>query len=191
MFLHYPVEIGYTYQKFIAPYVSVYDIQVTRMEKRISLVTVGGTFDVLHKGHWFLLEEAYRIGEKILIGLTTDDFVRKMRKSHTVDCYDKRMSELTRFITERKLGERTLVVPISDKFGPTIGERPHSNDIEGILVSEETEPGAEEINLIRVQEGKRPLLIIVVKMVLADDGKPISSTRIRKQEVDRFGKLIG
>ena len=177
MFLHYPVEIGYTYQKFKAPYVSVYDIQVTRMEKRISLVTVGGTFDVLHKGHWFLLEEAYRIGEKILIGLTTDDFVRKMRKSHTVDCYDKRMSELTRFITERKLGERTLVVPISDKFGPTIGERPHSNDIEGIL--------------IRVQEGKRPLLIIVVKMVLADDGKPISSTRIRKQEVDRFGKLIG
>ena len=161
------------------------------MEKRISLITVGGTFDVLHKGHWFLLEEAYMLGEKILIGLTTDKFVKSMRKSHPVDCYDKRFTELTKFIAERKLGERTIIVPISDKYGPTIGNRPHSDEIEGILVSEETEQGAEAINQIRVDEGKKPLLIIVVKMVMADDGKPISSTRIRKQEVDRFGKLIG
>jgi pantetheine-phosphate adenylyltransferase len=58
-------------------------------------------------------------------------------------------------------------------------------------VSEETEPGALEINRRRVKLGKRPLLIVVFKMILAQDGKPISSTRIRRQEVDRFGRLIG
>jgi pantetheine-phosphate adenylyltransferase len=35
------------------------------------------------------------------------------------------------------------------------------------------------------------MLIIVVSMVLAEDGKPISSTRIRRQEVDRYGRLVG
>jgi phosphopantetheine adenylyltransferase len=87
--------------------------------------------------------------------------------------------------------ERADIVSIDDRFGPTVGGDPLSDEIEGVVVSEETEPGAEEINRIRVKEGKRPLLIVVVSMVLADDGKPISSTRIRRQEVDRYGRLIG
>jgi pantetheine-phosphate adenylyltransferase len=44
---------------------------------------------------------------------------------------------------------------------------------------------------MRVSKGRRPLLMFVVKMILADDGKPITSTRIRRQEVDRYGRLIG
>lgn len=90
-------------------------------------------------------------------------------------------------MAERGLEARTEIVPIDDPYGPTI----ESNRIEGIIVSEETEPGAIEINQLRVKRGKRPLLIVVFKMILAEDGKPISSTRIRKQEVDRFGRLIG
>ena len=79
------------------------------------------------------------------------------------------------------------MVPLKDPFGPTID----SNDIEGIIVSEETEPAAEVINQMRVDRGLRPLLMFVITMVLAEDGKPISSTRVRRQEVDRYGRLIG
>ena len=78
-------------------------------------------------------------------------------------------------------------MPLDDPFGPTID----SDDLEGIVVSEETEVGAEAINKLRVERGKKPLLIFVITMVLADDGKPITSTRVRKQEVDRYGHLIG
>ena len=161
------------------------------MEKRIPLVTIGGTFDVLHKGHWVILEEAFNVAEQVLIGLTTDDFVRRMKKSHPVDCYDKRLEELEKFLNEKAFRERAEIVPIDDRFGPTIGDSSPRFEIDGIVVSEETEPGAEEINKIRVKEGKKPLLIVVVSMVLAEDGKPISSTRIRRQEVDRYGRLIG
>ena len=64
------------------------------MEKLISVVTVGGTFDVLHKGHWFLLEEAFNVAERVLIGLTTDRFVIRMGKSPPVDVYGGRREEL-------------------------------------------------------------------------------------------------
>jgi cytidyltransferase-like protein len=164
---------------------------VAHVEKLIPLVTIGGTFDVLHKGHWFILEESFNVADRVLIGLTTDDFVRSMKKSHLVDCFEKRLKELKRFLGEKDFLERSEITSISDRFGPTVGENPRSDEIGGIVVSEETEPGAEEINRIRVREGKKPLLIVVVSMVLADDGEPISSTRIRRQEVDRYGRLIG
>ena len=167
------------------------DLGVARLEKLISVVTVGGTFDVLHKGHCLLLEEAFDVAERVLIGLTTDRFVARMRKSHPVEVFGERRAELEGWLESREFMGRAEIIPLDDRYGPTIGNRPRSNVIEGILVSEETEPGAEEINRIRVAEGKRPLLIVVVTMVMADDGIPISSTRIRRQEVDRHGRLVG
>jgi len=164
---------------------------LAQLEKLISVVTVGGTFDVLHKGHWFLLEEAFNVADRVLIGLTTDRFVARMGKSHPVEAYGERRAELEAWLDTRGFLERAEIVAIDDRYGPTVGDRPRSGEIEGILVSEETEPGAEEINQIRVSEGKKPLLIVVVTMVMADDGVPISSTRIRRQEVDRYGHLVG
>ncbi len=157
------------------------------MAQRLKVVSVGGTFDVMHKGHWFLLEEAFQVGDRVIIGITTDEFAGRLKKEHKVDCYEKRFGDVVSFLKERGLLERADIVPLEDPYGPTI----NGSDIEAIVVSEETEPTAEEINRIRVGKGKRPLLMFVINMVLAEDGKPISSTRIRRQEVDRYGRLIG
>lgn len=157
------------------------------VDKRLRIVSVGGTFDVLHKGHWFLLEEAFKVSDRVVIGLTTEKFAKELHKPHKIDCYTKRLADLRMFLVERGLINRADIIPLSDPYGPTI----ESSDIEGIVVSEETEPRAEEINVLRVEKGKRPLLIFCIMMVLAEDGMPISSTRIRKQEVDRYGVLVG
>ena len=154
---------------------------------RLSWVSVGGTFDVMHKGHWFLLEETFNVGDKAVVGITSDDFVASMRKKHDVESYENRLKEVKEFLKEKGFMDRAEIVPLTDPFGPTID----SDEIEGIVVSEETEVTAEVINKMRVERGKKPLLIFVITMVLADDGKPISSTRVRKQEVDRHGHLIG
>ena len=154
---------------------------------RLSWVSVGGTFDVMHKGHWFLLEETFNVGDMAVVGITTDEFVKSMKKHHKVDTYENRVKDVKEFLKEKGYLDRAKIVPLNDPFGPTID----SDEIEGIIVSEETEVTAEVINKMRVERGKKPLLIFVITMVLADYGKPISSTRVRKQEVDRYGRLIG
>ncbi len=154
---------------------------------RLKWVSVGGTFDVMHKGHWFLLEETFSVGDKAVVGVTTDEFVTSMKKHHEVDTYENRLKDVREFLREKGYLDRAEIVPLHDPYGPTID----SDKIEGIVVSEETEVTAEVINEMRVERGKKPLLIFVITMVLADDGKPISSTRVRKQEVDRYGRLIG
>ena len=154
---------------------------------RLNWVSVGGTFDVMHKGHWFLLEETFNVGDKAVVGITSDEFVTSMKKKHKVASYEDRLEDVKEFLQEKNFLDRAEIVPLNDPFGPTID----SDEIEGIVVSEETEVTAEIINQRRVEKGKKPLLIFVITMVLADDGKPISSTRVRKQEVDRHGRLIG
>ena len=156
-------------------------------EQRVKAISVGGTFDVMHKGHWLLLEEAFKVADRVLIGISTDEFAASLKKPHVIDPYDKRLQDVKDFLAERRLLDRATFFPLNDPYGPTID----NGGLEAIIVSEETEPRAEEINQIRVSKGKRPLLMFVLKMILAEDGKPISSTRVRRQEVDRYGRLIG
>jgi len=154
---------------------------------RLKWVSVGGTFDVMHKGHWFLLEETFNVGERAIVGVTTDEFAATLKKQHEIDSYENRRRDVENFLEEKGYWGRAEIVPLNDPFGPTVD----SDILEGIIVSEETEVTAEVINRMRVDQGRKPLLIFVITMVLADDGKPISSTRVRRQEVDRYGRLIG
>ena len=78
------------------------------------------------------------------------------------------------------------VVPLEDPYGTTI----YDGDFEAIVVSAETEPTAVKINEIRISKGMKPLDIVVVSFVLAYDGNPISSTRIRSGEINNRGYLI-
>jgi pantetheine-phosphate adenylyltransferase len=52
------------------------------MKAKFKVAAVGGTFDELHKGHRALLMKAFEVGEKVLIGLCLDEFVKSMRKPH-------------------------------------------------------------------------------------------------------------
>ncbi len=131
------------------------------------------------------MEEAFKVADRVLIGLTTDEFAKKLH-DHYFDPFEKRYSALKRFLEERGYSDRAEIIPINDPYGPTV----ENGAIEGIIVSEETEPRADEINRLRVERGLRPLLVFCIKMVLAEDGKPISSTRIRRGEIDRYGRVI-
>jgi pantetheine-phosphate adenylyltransferase len=147
-------------------------------------VAVGGTFQYFHDGHAKLIKKAFEIAKdgKVYIGLTSDEM---LSKSHSVDDYETRRTRLLQYI--KKMGfpdVRYDITKLDDPYGPTLEE-----DFDFIIVSPETYPVALKINRIREEKGKKPLEIVYVEYVMAEDEIPISSTRIAKGEIDRHGRL--
>ncbi|MBU0628038.1 MAG: adenylyltransferase/cytidyltransferase family protein [Nanoarchaeota archaeon] len=51
-------------------------IETLRREGK-SIVTINGTFDILHKGHEFILKEAKKQGDILIVGLNSDSSVKQ------------------------------------------------------------------------------------------------------------------
>lgn len=146
-------------------------------------IVIGGTFEFLHKGHRNLLELGAKNCELLIVGLTSDEFASRFR-AEKVSNYEQRKKAVENFL--KKFSVKYKIVRIDDNYGiATIDP-----EIDCIIVSEETLLRAEEINAIRFKKGLKKLVIIVMPIFLADDGKPLSSERIRAGEIDIDGKII-
>ncbi len=154
--------------------------------RRFKVVAVGGTFDEFHKGHRVLLKKAFEVGNQVVIGLCSDDFVKKLKKPHRVAPYEKRLEELKIFLRRLGVLKRAEIILLDDPYGVTVSK----NRLDAIVVSKETEPRAYEINEKRRSKGLPPIKIVVIDMILAEDYFPISSTRIWLEEIDHEGHLL-
>jgi pantetheine-phosphate adenylyltransferase len=141
-------------------------------------VAVGGSFDILHIGHKTLLDEAFKAGEFVLIGLASNEMLDK-----DVAPFEERKKALALFVKNKGQYD---IIELTDTFGPAASDPA----IEAIIVSEETVPGAIEINKIRKKKGLSALEIISIPLVLAFDGKPVSSRRVKRGEIDRDGRVL-
>ncbi len=150
------------------------------MKNKYKKVAVGGTFDKFHEGHKKLLKTAFEIGEEVEIGITSNTFASL---KGNIDSCKERMSNLHYFFKDKSNFHITV---LNDPFGTTIND----HDFDAIVVSEETEPTAVKINDIRLKKNMSPLDIIVISFVLAEDGNPISSTRIRRGEINKRGDIL-
>ncbi|VVB56995.1 Phosphopantetheine adenylyltransferase [uncultured archaeon] len=150
----------------------------------MSRVILGGTFSILHAGHEALLRAA--MGSKsILIGLTGDEWMKK-HKLHPLVPYSTREKNLARLLARLGLRPRSCIVEINDAFGPAVLDC----GADTLVVSRETEKTAGQINLIRRRKGLPALHVISVPLVLAEDGFPISSSRISSGLINSKGRRL-
>ena len=74
---------------------------------------------------------------------------------------------------------------LENDFGPAVIE----GSVKALVVSEETSDKGIRLNELRAERNLSPVRIVVVPMVLAKDGKAISTTRIKNFEIDDSGNL--
>jgi len=148
------------------------------------LVAMGGTFDVIHSGHMALLNKAFSLSSKVIIGLSSDQLATKKGKN-LVNDYSKRLSLLKSTIEKNYPNPSYQISKLEDDFGPAVIE----GSVKALVVSEETSNKGLLLNELRAERNLPPVKIVIVPMVLAEDGKAISTSRIKNSEIDSNGNL--
>jgi len=148
------------------------------------LVAMGGTFDIIHKGHLTLLSKAFSLSSKVIIGLTSDELAEKRGKK-TLNNYEKRFATLMSTIKTNFPNSTFQISKLDNDFGPAVLEE----NVQALIVSDETGNKGEILNQLRAEKNLSPVKIVIVPMTLAQDGNRISTTRIKNSEIDVEGNL--
>lgn len=136
-----------------------------------------------------MLTRAVREAKSVTIGVTSDLFVKQFKISNfkfQIGKYAERKKRLERWLHARVPRKNWKIVAIDDPHEPAASVA----DLDAIIVTAENRARGEEINEIRRSRGLPPLALVEVPIVVAQDRKPISSTRVRNGEIDHTGRLV-
>ena len=150
-----------------------------------SLVALGGTFDIIHRGHLTLLSNAFVISDKVIIGMTSDEFAAKKGKTLS-NRYDQRLKNLMSIISKEFPNTTFQISKLENDFGPAVLEQ----KVQALIVSDETSNQGNVLNELRAKKNLLPVEVITVPMFLAKDGTRISTTRIKNSEIDVDGNIL-
>ncbi len=152
---------------------------------KFSLVALGGTFDIIHKGHLTLLSNAFEISDKVIIGLTSDEFASKKGKIPTHK-YDQRFENLLSVLSKNFPDSSFEISRLENDFGPAVLEK----KVEALVVSDETSSQGITLNKLRAKKNLPSVQVVTIPMFLAKDGARISTTRIKNSEIDADGNTL-
>ncbi|TLY10354.1 MAG: pantetheine-phosphate adenylyltransferase [Thaumarchaeota archaeon] len=155
------------------------------MAEKFPVVATGGTFDEIHTGHIALVSKAFQVGKKVIIGVSSDEFAKKRGKrlNHK---FDERVENLKKMIKKEFRNANYEIAKLDGDFGPAVT----TDEVGALVASSETRIKGRLLNRMRAKKGLKPVEVIAVEMVRAEDGSPMSSTRIRVGEIDGGGRLL-
>lgn len=149
------------------------------------LACFGGTFDRLHAGHKLMIAAAVFTSTAVVAGVTDDSMLTKKGNREMIQSYEQRSANLSAYFhamnPEMKFSSERLMDPL----GPAVTIK----EVDSIVVSQETLPGAKKINDVRAEKGFDPLAVHLIMYVpspkslsaLKKDVK-LSSSTLRESE---------
>lgn len=155
------------------------------MAEKFVVVATGGTFDEIHIGHIALLSRAFQSGRKVIIGVSSNEFAKERGKRLNHD-FEQRVGNLKKMIKKEFGNVNYEIAKLDGDFGPAVT----TGDVGALVASSETQSKGRLLNEMRAERGLKQAEVIAVELVKAEDGSPISSTRIRAGEIDSRGRLL-
>ncbi len=143
---------------------------------------VGGTFNVLHRGHRALLDKAFDVGDEVAIGVMSDAYALDHKKKSVP--LAQRLALIEAYASAK--GKPYTVGVIDEPQGTLLTDP----SIGSLVVGPEALADAERFSKERAAAGLSPLKLYRVAFALADDCTPISSTRVLHGEIDENGKML-
>lgn len=153
---------------------------------KYKLVACGGTFDLFHAGHKAFLLEALDRSGNLLLGITSDLYIKSFKDGNKLASFETRKNTVEDFLESIGARDRVQIIPIDDFYGSLLTDE---SSPQAIAVTAETKSMAEDINQKRKEKGLSELAIVLLSLKLAEDGKIISATRIRRGEINRDGRV--
>jgi|SRR6266511_3834646 pantetheine-phosphate adenylyltransferase len=155
------------------------------LAEKFLIVATGGTFDEIHVGHIALLTKAFQVGNKVIIGVSSDKFAAKRGKKLNHN-FEARVANLKKTIKKEFGDVNYEIARLDGDFGPAVT----TGYVEALVASAETQSKGRLLNEMRSKRGLQPVKVIAVEIVKAENGSTISSTRIRAGEIDRQGRSL-
>ncbi len=152
---------------------------------KYDVIVSGGTFDLLHKGHKSFLEKVAQLGDKVIIGVTSDSYVSRFKNNNFED-YRTRERNVFNFLKTLKASNKLEIIEIDDIYGPLLDK---NFKVSAVAVTPQTNRTVIGINEERKAIGIPEIAVEVIEMDRAEDNGLISSTRIRNGEINRDGRL--
>ncbi len=143
-------------------------------------VAVAGTFNVLHEGHKALLDRAMWMADELYIGITSDKMAAENRTE--IIPYYLRRKAIEDYVISK--GEIATIFEINDIYGPP----EIMDDIDILVVSEETKENGKLVSRMREKRGLKPLKLDVVSLYRDCDGNKLNARDIMSGNMSRDGQ---
>ena len=81
-----------------------------------------GTFDTLHPGHEFYLQEAKKLGDKLIVVVARDSTVLDVKKRKSLQTQEERVAALKKlsYVSDARVGHEKDKLQIVEEINPDV-----------------------------------------------------------------------
>jgi pantetheine-phosphate adenylyltransferase len=87
---------------------------------KYKLIACGGTFDLFHAGHKAFLQEVLSHSEKVLLGITSDLYIKSFKNGKNIESFEFRKKTVEDFLISIGAKNRVQISPINNFYGPLL-----------------------------------------------------------------------